>query len=335
MSLKYNLSQVKSVIFAGFEYHIPDATITLLNSLTAQIGSNVCINTNIFQKREKEKDNLLEQEFKHQDRRKKRSNKGMEVTGEEDWNAIRSFQATKIEHKSGLDALIDKFKLAMSKLSKEKYQTIKEQIISALNDICEAEPDQAVLIERIGNIMLDIVLSNKTLLKLYADLYSDLLSLYGWLKQSIDNHFAGYLHLFKNMQYFDSDSDYDKFCDMNVINEKRKLTSQLFVYLALNGHLNVQVVYENLVSLLRTMSEYIHLPNKKFEVDEIAENIAILFNKDIIIAVEDMDDYDEDLYIINGLSITEIITVFAKSKTKDFKSLSNKSIFKCMDLVEM
>jgi hypothetical protein len=337
MSLKYNLSQVKSVIFAGFEYHIPDATITLLNSLTAQIGSNVCINSNVFQKREKEKekDNLLEQDFKHQDRRKKKSNKGMEVTGEEDWNAIRSFQATKIEHKSGLDALIDKLKLAMSKLSKDKYQTIKGQIIDALNEICEAQSDQAILIERIGNIMLDIVLSNKTLLKLYADLYSDLLGLYGWLKQSIDNHFALYFELFKSMQYFDPDSDYDKFCDMNVINEKRKLTSQLFVYLALNGHLNLQVVYENLVSLLRTMSEYIHLPNKKFEVDEIAENIAILFNKDIILAVEDADDYDEDLYLINGLNITEIITVFAKSKTKDFKSLSNKSIFKCMDLVEM
>ena len=43
MSLKYNLPQVKSVIFAEFEYYIPDATITLLNSLTAQIGSNVCI----------------------------------------------------------------------------------------------------------------------------------------------------------------------------------------------------------------------------------------------------------------------------------------------------
>jgi hypothetical protein len=83
------------------------------------------------------------------------------------------------------------------------------------------------------------------------------------------------------------------------------------------------------------MSEYIHQPNKKFEVDEITENIAILFNKDIIRSVEDNDDYDEDAYIIDGLSIMELITVFAKSKAKDYKSLSNKAIFKCMDLVEM
>jgi hypothetical protein len=137
------------------------------------------------------------------------------------------------------------------------------------------------------------------------------------------------------MKYFDPDKNYDQFCDMNVINEKRKLTSQLFVYLSLNGLIPRLSIYELLVSLLRTMSEYINQPDKKFEVDEIAENMAILFNKDIIKAVEDADDYDEDLYIINGLTLIELITVFAKSKAKDYKSLSNKSIFKCMDLVEM
>ena len=83
------------------------------------------------------------------------------------------------------------------------------------------------------------------------------------------------------------------------------------------------------------MFDYINLPDKKFEVDEITENMAILFNKEIIKTVEDGSEYDEDLYIINGLSIIELITVFAKSKAKDYKSLSNKSIFKCMDLVEM
>jgi hypothetical protein len=83
------------------------------------------------------------------------------------------------------------------------------------------------------------------------------------------------------------------------------------------------------------MTEYINLPDKKFEVDEIAENIAILFNKEIIKTVEEDVGYDKKLYIINKLTIVELITVFAKSKAKDYRSLSNKSIFKCMDLVEM
>lgn len=333
---KYTLQQTNAIIFSGFEYTIPEDVINMFNFLTTQIGSNDFITSNKYQKKEKIVKDIssdMDQGFK-MDKRKKKGNKGIEVFTE-DWDTIRSFQATKFEQKSGLEALIDKLKLSMSKLTKDKYLLIKEQIMEVLNEIIELEPDTNTLTEKIGNIMFDIVLSNKTLLKLYAELYTDLIGSYMWLKQSIDNHFINYLDLFKDMKYFDSDTDYDKFCDMNVINEKRKLTSQLFIYLALNGCLSKNSIYDYLVLLLKMMSEYIHQPNKKFEVDEITENIAILFNKDIIRFVEDSDDYDDDLYIIDGLSIMELITVFAKSKAKDYKSLSNKAIFKCMDLVEM
>ena len=192
---KYNLQQANAIMFAGFEYLIPDDTINMLNFLTGQIGSSAFINSNVYQRKEtmEVKDAGLtdDQGFK-MDRRKKKGNKGMEVSNE-DWDSIRSFQATKIEHKSGLDALIDKLKLAMSKLTKDKYLVIRDQIIGVLNEIVAEESDQAILTERIGNIMLDIVLSNKTLLKLYADLYSDLLGSYAWLRLSIDNHFQKYL----------------------------------------------------------------------------------------------------------------------------------------------
>jgi len=330
---KYTLDQVNAILFAGFDYTISEETINILNYLTTQIGSNAFITSNVYKKKEKVVINDLDQDFK-MDKRKKKGNKSMEVLTE-DWDTIRSFQATKFEKKSGIHALIDKLKLSMSKLTKDKYLLIKEQITEVLCEIIELEPDTDILREIIGNTMFDIVLSNKTLLRLYTELYTDLIGNYSWLRQSIDNHFIKYIDLFKDMRYFDPDTDYDKFCDMNVINEKRKLTSQLFVYLALNGCLSKSSIYEYLVVLLKMVSEYIYQPNKKFEVDEIIENIAILFNKDIIRSVEDSDDYDEDVYIIDGLSIMELITVFAKSKAKDYKSLSNKAIFKCMDLVEM
>ena len=330
---KYTLQQINAVIFAGFDYIIPEETINTLNYLTTQIGSNDFITSNKYQKKEKNIIPDVDQGFKN-DKRRKKGNKGMEVFTE-DWDTIRSFQATKFEQKSGLDALIDKLKLSMSKLTKDKYLLIKEQIMEVLYEIIELEPDTNILTETIGHIMFDIILSNKTLLKLYAELYTDLIGSYDWLKQSIDNHFIKYPDLFKDMIYYDADTDYDKFCDMNVSNEKRKLTSQLFVYLSLNGCLSKRSIYEYLVLLLNMMSQYIYQVNKKFEVDELTENIAILFNKDIIRFVEDSDDYDEDVYIIDGLSIMELITVFAKSKAKDYKSLSNKAIFKCMDLVEM
>jgi hypothetical protein len=335
---KYTLQQTTAILFAGFNYVLTDETINVFNFLTAQIGSSAFINNNVFQKREREPDkdkdkDDLEQGFKL-DKKKKKGNKGMEVLTE-DWDNIRSFQATKIEQKSGLETIINKLKLAMSKLSKDRYLLCKDQIVEALTEIIEFEPDPIMLTDRIGNIMFDVILSNKTLLKLYSEMYTDLLGSYDWLMQSLNNRFIKYLDLFQDMRYFDPDQDYDKFCDMNVVNERRKLTSQLFVYLSLNGIIPRSSIYELLVSLLRTMAEHINLPDKKFEVDEIAENMAILFNKEIMKTVEDSVDYDKKLYIINKLTIVELVTVFAKSKAKDYRSLSNKSIFKCMDLVEM
>jgi hypothetical protein len=49
----------------------------------------------------------------------------------------------------------------------------------------------------------------------------------------------------------------------------------------------------------------------------------------------DDPDCDEEDYEVSGDSIADTVTILARSKAKDFKSLSNKSIFKYMDLVEM
>jgi hypothetical protein len=39
--------------------------------------------------------------------------------------------------------------------------------------------------------------------------------------------------------------------------------------------------------------------------------------------------------LIDGLSITDVITKIANSKVKDYKSLTNKSLFKFMDMIDM
>jgi hypothetical protein len=335
ISQNYNLQQVNAIIFAGLDYTIPDDTIILLNYLTEQIGSNSFINDKVFHKREQKEDivsNDQTSNFKI-DRKKRKGNKGMENFSE-DWNTIRSFQTTKIEQKTGLDAIIDKLKLTLSKLTKDKFIIIKEQMITGINEIIEFDTNTENLTDKIGNMLFDIALNNKFLSKMYADFYSELLSIYDWLRPIINNHLETYLDLFENMQYFDSDKDYDKFCDMNTINERRKLVTQMFVNLSLNNVISKQIIYELLVSLLKKMFHLINQVDKKYEVDEITENIAILFNKNIIECVE-KNNFDMNKHMINGLSIIELVTLFAKSKAKDYKSLSNKAIFKYMDLIEM
>jgi hypothetical protein len=82
--------------------------------------------------------------------------------------------------------------------------------------------------------------------------------------------------------------------------------------------------------LLAQIYSFITIENKKNEVDELTETIAILYKKEIY-----EDDEGDDYEQIEGYTINEIIERISSSKVKDFKSLTNKSLFKFMDLIEM
>ena len=58
--------------------------------------------------------------------------------------------------------------------------------------------------------------------------------------------------------------------------------------------------------------------------------MALLYKKELF----ECNSEDENL-LIDGLTITGFITKIAKSKVQKDMSLSNKTIFKCMDLIGM
>ena len=82
----------------------------------------------------------------------------------------------------------------------------------------------------------------------------------------------------------------------------------------------------------------INIIDKKNEVDELTEIVGILFNKELLDdSYEDVNskgDEPEEFYVLKN-SIIGTISSLAKKKVKDYPSLSNKAIFKYMDLIEM
>ena len=60
--------------------------------------------------------------------------------------------------------------------------------------------------------------------------------------------------------------------------------------------------------------------------------MALFFKRELY---ESDDESDDDYELIEGFTITEIIEKIAHSKVKDYKSLTNKTIFKFMDMVDM
>ena len=334
-SMKYNLKEVTDLSFSGFNYEISQETATIINYLCSQVGSQGLV-SNVFQKSESSKhtdETNSGSSFKNN--KKRRGNKGMEINSE-DWESIRTFQATKIEQKTGIDGEIDQIRLLLNKLTDRTFLDMREKIIEKIDSIINGEQNK--LEEdyiKMGNMIYEISSTNKFYSKIFADLFAELMLKYDWLRNIFDDGYNNIMEQYKNINYVDPDVDYDKFCDMNKINEKRKAVTTFFVNLSLNGYIPAIGIVKILKNLLEIVMGLIDVNDKKNEVDELTENIAILFNKDLMELLTKSEDYVETDFKIKDSSILEIITKLAKSKSKDYASLSNKAIFKYMDLIEM
>ena len=326
--MKYNLQDIIKIVYNGFDYVIPEDTINTIYSLSKEVGSPSYIKTPIFVKREFVEE--VEQDNNGFLKKKRKGNKGMEISNEE-WESLRTFQVTKIEQKTGIEGKIDQIRLILNKLSDKTFLDICDKIKKTINEIIENNIEQEDL-KKIGSAIFELASTNKFYSKIYADLYSELINTYDFLRPVFDSNYNSYMDIFKNIECGDADKNYDLFREINKINEKRKAVSMFFVNLALNGLITKTSLIKINHKLLTTVINYINEVDKKNEVDELTENIAILYNKDIYDSIENINNKE---LLINGKNIVDTIIMLAKSKSKDYKSLSNKAIFKYMDLVDM
>ena len=112
-------------------------------------------------------------------------------------------------------------------------------------------------------------------------------------------------------------------CLLKMYQEKYKCSNNI-MHLNASNDRGIDVIRNQIYT-------FISLDDKKNQVDELTETFAILYKKEIY-CDDDGEDYDE---IGDGFTITEVVDRIAKSKVKDYKSLTNKSLFKFMDLVDM
>lgn len=328
-TLRYTLEQIEDIIFRGFDYQVPDEVMEKISNLAIQVGSPDYVKTPIFKKR----DNPMKVEptsvgtIKEQGK-KRRGNKGMEIINDEDWDNMRSFQATKIETKTGIDAEFDSIRVLINKMTDKNYNEMCSKIIEIIQKLV-IENNQTDL-GKIGANIFDIASSNRYYSKIYAELYAELSSKFDFIKSKYQENLVKFTELFNNIEYVDPNENYDRFCEINKINEKRKSLASFYINLMYCGIISKDEIMNITRNLLSNIYQFISLENKKNEVEELTEIIAILYKKDLY-EDDDGDDYEQ----IEGYTINEIIEKIANSKVKDYKSLTNKALFKFMDLIDM
>ena len=105
--LRYTLNDFNNIIFNGFNYELPAETIRVISELALEVGSPDYVKTPIFQKRENPmKSDVASSSSSNNPNFKKKRGKNMEIN-DGDWEALRTFQATKIEERDGINGEID------------------------------------------------------------------------------------------------------------------------------------------------------------------------------------------------------------------------------------
>jgi hypothetical protein len=327
-SRKYTLPEIHQIASNGFQLTFNPEVVEALNRISNELSREQLISNPLFNSRMISYMNSNTQPKMISNRNK---NKKVRESSDEEWKS-QPFKSTKIEHKVGIDRNIDKIRLYLNKISDKTFLQMRENILSELMNIYENELSFEEN-DKICNTIYDFSSSNKFYSNIFADLYAELVTIYQPIRTHFKNKISieNMLDIYNNIQYVDSNENYDLYCDNTKMNEKRRSMTQFYINLSKNGLIPKENIAKILVELLKKILQKIKEPNNKDEIDELVENIAILYNREIL---NDINE-DDDEYMFDDENITDVIERLSNSKTKDYKSLSNKTIFKFMDLVDV
>lgn len=313
MKTIYPFQDFENISFSGFHCTLPQETVDIINNIAELVGAPNYIHTPIFTKQPKV--------VSHLNKYSKR--KSEDATSREDWTKVRSFKATVLNQSVGVDIIIDAIRISLNKISDKnyvaQYEDIKTNILKIMDD-----PERAPeTMHKISTFIFDIASSNKIFSKIYAKLYFDLMNEFHPLKDVFHTKFLGVLECFTDIQYIDPNVNYDGFCEMNKKNEKRIALAMFVLQLMHHSVITMDQIVDIVLTLQNTLTSYIHQEDKKNEIDELSNLLFVLCSEPVIRGHAKWGD------------ILKTIREISTTKAKDTKSLTSKSIFKHMDLMDL
>ena len=301
---QYTLDFIKEVESKNV-YELEDEIIQKINKLAKRVGAPSYQRTPVFKRnnyvRKIKKENITEK----------------------DWETIRNFKKTKLEKNTeGIEAQMDKIRTCLNKLTDTTYDLMLDNITCIMKDISKEENTSSF--EKIGVSIFEIGSFNKFWSKLYVRIYKDLITVFPFMKDICVKNFNSFMNIFETINYIDAGVDYNLFCEYNKENEKRRALSNFFVVCAGYDIIDKEEMEKIVLSFIEKIKIDIDKENKVNEVEEIVENLSIIIlNGNEFLKT--LSNYD---------IICESIETFSNMSVKNHSSLSNKVIFKFMDLVD-
>ena len=266
-----------------------------------------------------------------------------------EWETILSFQKTELKKKEGIELGIDNIRSYLNKLTDKTYATMLSNILKEISDLFAASTDDTsdehntvAVMDRVALSIFNTASSNAFYSEIYARLFRDLMAQettsgpYAVFRDLFERNLASFMSLFETIEYCDPKKNYDKFCDINKANEKRKAMSLFIVNLMKNGIVEKTQVIALMRQIQELMYSNMRQEGKTNEVDELTENLYIMVkHSHAVLAAAKGAAAAADAEVAESFKTrVEQITEISKLKIKSKPSITNKTIFRHLDMLD-
>ena len=331
---QYNITDYEKITNAGFICNLSQETLDIISKLSEQVGAPTYIKTPIFLKKESRDiggiggiGGISGGANGGNNGFKKMKNKPSEIT-DDDWEAIRAFQTTQKHVSEGIEKNVESIRGYLNKITDANEEVMTKDIKTEISQLIEHDTSNENMM-KIGHSIFNIASSNSFYSGLYARLFKTLMNEYDIFKKIFEDNFKEFMNLFDSIEFVDPKKNYDKFCEYTKTNDKRRAMSLFVVNLMINRIIDEGEIIEIISQLQALILSYLRKSEKSNEVEELTENLFIIVtkSKSYLNNGETKDAWE---VIIKNI---EFITML-KPKMKEYPSITNKTIFKHMDIFE-
>ena len=337
------MNDYEEITNAGFICNLTQETLDIISKLSEQVGAPTYIKTPIFLKKESRVAGLgmgLGSAISAGANSgmgmgmgigngnggfKKNKNRASEIT-DEDWETIRQFQTTTKHISEGIQKNMENIRGYLNKMSEATFDKMANEIKMEISKLIEHETTEENMM-KIGHSIFSIASSNSFYSELYAKLFKILMEEYEMFKKIFEDNYKVFMNLFDNIEYADPKKNYDKFCEYTKTNDNRRAMSLFIVNLMKNKVIDKSEILEIIKNLQKLIIKYITKPDKTNEVEELNENLYIIVTNTASEIKFGTDDGTEN--IVKDIEFISIL----KPKMKEYPSITNKTIFKHMDII--
>ena len=312
--MKYTIQDFTRILKSRKNNDLPKDISKLILSLVNKVGSPEYIKTPQFKTKKK---------YNNNNNNNNNNNKSIIVVN--NINDQRSFTKTIFEKKEGVDLNLHKIRIYLNKIADDTYDIISKNIIDEINLVLSEKTinDYNYICKEVYNMLTTSTLYSK----IYTNLYLLLINEFQVFNELLNNNFDNYKLLIDNIEYSKPEEDYDKFCENNKKNKELIGIITFYVNLFKSKNISKEIFYNIITNMFDILDNMIISNNKQNEMDIISELIYILITSSY-------NEINENNKIF-AKSIYDNIKRIATLKKKDSPGITNKCIFKHMDIFEM